>query len=196
MECRNREIGPNPGRNPKKVGAMEAEKLSRFPWCTYPPPVNALRIANGPEAEALVIPTLGTSFQVERSRIGRLTEVVQSTDVANPPFRYWVPLIESLGSGGSGLGGRSGVASWKVESRVLPSWRVESRPPAGFGTTSTGSGVLKLVALVKERFGDQVIQVPRSSSLGVSVSDGSSMSPPPSEMFCRRWPPSARLPQA
>src|ERR1041385_2762799 len=158
MECRNREIGPNPGRNPKKVGAMEAEKLSRFPWCTYPPPVNALRMAKGPEAEALVIPTLGTSFQVERSRIGRLPEVVQSTDVANPPFRYWVTLIESLGSGVSRSGTRNvleyrpleslstmltelfqtkepnriGVASWKVESRVLPSWRVESRPPAGF----------------------------------------------------------------
>src|ERR1041385_8018258 len=109
MECRNREIGPNPGRNPKKVGAMEAEKLSRFPWCTYPPPVNALRVANGPRAEAGGIPPRGRGCQGERSRIGRLTEVVQSTDVANPPFRYWVTLIESLGSGVSRLGVRNGV---------------------------------------------------------------------------------------
>src|ERR1051325_6726006 len=122
MECRNRPIGPNPGKNPKKVGAMEAEKLSRLPWCTYPPPVNALRMAKGPEADALVIPTLGTSFQVERSRIGRLTEVVQSTDVANPPFRYWVTLIESLGSGVSRLGVRNGVEYRPLErlSTMLP----------------------------------------------------------------------------
>src|ERR1043166_1404650 len=222
MECRNREIGPNPGRNPKKVGAMEAEKLSRFPWCMYPPPVNALRMAKGPEAEALVIPTLGTSFQVERSRIGRLTEVVQSTEVAKPPFRYWVTVIESPSSGVSRSGTRNvveyrplellstmltelfqtkepnriGGPGWKGESRVLPVIVLESRPPVVPGTSSLGSGVLKLVALVKERFGDQVIQVPRSSSLGVSVSDGSCISPLPSEMFCRRWPPSAKFPQA
>ena len=79
---------------------------------------------------------------------------------------------------------------------MLPSWAVESRPPAVRGVTSSGSGVLKLSALVKERFGDQVTQLPRSSSLGVSVSDGSCISPLPSEMFCRRWPPSAKLPQA
>src|SRR5262249_37513236 len=39
-ECRMRENGPKPGKNPKKVGVTLALNWSRLPWRTNSPPVN------------------------------------------------------------------------------------------------------------------------------------------------------------
>src|SRR5213596_271081 len=43
-----RAIGPNPGKNPNKVGDRPALNCSRFPCCTQSPPVNWFRTMNGP----------------------------------------------------------------------------------------------------------------------------------------------------
>src|ERR1051325_9237266 len=106
---RNRANGPMPPRKPKNVGARPRLKLSRFPCCTKRPPVN------GP-GPVFAIPTLGLSFQLERNMIGRPIAVLQSTEVLKPPRRYWVTVIESLGSGVSGLGARNDVWNRPVES--------------------------------------------------------------------------------
>src|ERR1041385_8115049 len=113
---RNRANGPMPPRKPKNVGARPRLKLSRFPCCTKRPPVNEFRTANGP-GPVFAIPTLGLSFQLERNMIGRPIAVLQSTEVLKPPRRYWVTVIDSLGSGVSGLG--AGHEEWG-EGRVEP----------------------------------------------------------------------------
>src|ERR1041384_797007 len=217
---RNRANGPMPPRKPKNGGPRPRLKLSRFPCCTKRPPVNEFRTANGP-GPVFAIPTLGLSFQLERNMIGRPIAVLQSTEVLKPPRRYWVTVIESLGSGVSGLGARnevwnrpvespstiriellqvnvpnrSGVWSEKVEIRVFPTCEVVSTAPPTPGTRSGARGVWNPIWLVKERFGDQVSQLATSSSLGLRVSEGSSMVPLPSVMLSWRLPPMSRLPQ-
>src|SRR4029453_14379683 len=104
MLWRNLAAPANPGKNPKNVGAIETPNCSRLPWRTNFPPVRAFRTAKCWPASGLVMPTLGVNFQGKRKKIGRLIDVSQSSEVEKLPFRNWVTLIESFGSGVSRLG--------------------------------------------------------------------------------------------
>src|SRR5688572_921272 len=107
-------------------------------------------------------PMLGTSFQVDWKKIGRLKLVGDSTEEPNPAWRNRVRVSvlairkldekrprESLSSTRTEfcqlkLQSRSGVSSEKTESRVLPVSGIESSPPRVSGTTRVPSGDLKL----------------------------------------------------
>ncbi len=76
-----RSSGPNPGKNPKNVGAIAAPNASRFPWVTNAPSVNWLRMAVGPCDVLFTTLMLGCSFHEFVKSVGRLNPVDQSTVV-------------------------------------------------------------------------------------------------------------------
>src|SRR3989442_120856 len=74
-----RAIGPNPGKNPNKVGDRPALNCIRLPFCTQSPPVKWFRTMNGPADVWFTIAIPGCSFHVPVNSDGRLSPVCQST---------------------------------------------------------------------------------------------------------------------
>ena len=74
-----RERGPIPGKKPKNVGEALALNCRRLPWRRNSPPVNWLRIMNGPAPVAFTIAMPGCSFQELAKNDGRLMPVLHST---------------------------------------------------------------------------------------------------------------------
>src|SRR4026208_481139 len=168
--CRILENPRMPGSTAKKVGEIEAPRLSRLPWWTKPPPVSVLRMANGAAAREFAMPGVGTHFQGELNRNGNRIWVVRSNVVLKPPLWNCVTVMESSGSAVSVLGIlkvleerpvesrsatwirsgslkppiRNGVSRSKLDTRELPVRSVVSTSPGPAGVNSVPRGVLKL----------------------------------------------------
>src|SRR5512135_2226017 len=106
MLCRIRETGPKPGKKPNSVGEADIPNVRRFPCTTNAPSVWAFRTAKAPEV-ALVMPSVGVSFQLLRASRGRLIPVSQLISVENLLASTWLKVTESVGSGVRSLGRRS-----------------------------------------------------------------------------------------
>src|SRR5687767_14613930 len=98
MAWRNRETGPNPGINAKRVGDMLSPARARLDWCTNRPPLSSVRTQKGPGC-TLSNDNDGVRLNVPCPMLGRLKPLRQSKSDLN--LRAKMRVIRCAVSAGS-----------------------------------------------------------------------------------------------